>query len=343
MKNTKQIKKINLALQGGGAFAAFAWGALDRFLEDDRISIDGISATSAGSVNAVALAQGYIKGGREGARQTLHDLWKAISIAGTNTGMNYKSPIEDMFSELIPLPLTLIAFQQMFKNFSPYQFNPLNINPLKEILEKFINVEEIKSKSDLHLYIGATNVKSGKIHVFDKEHLSINAVLASACMPYLFQAVEVNNEFYWDGGYVGNPAIYPLIYNTESRDIVIFHLTPIERDMVPTKVEDIITRSKEISFNSSIMREIRVIDFISKILDEGYIKDEHRDRFKRIYLHSIEPGNALNVQPMLNMLNTDWTFLMSLYQNGRNASSLWLEQNFDALGNKTTIDLKKWI
>ena len=342
-KEDKGKKKVNLALQGGGAFAAYTWGMLDKILEDGRLIFDGISSTSSGSVNAVITMQGLIRDGRDGARQLLHDFWYEISLQGNMLGFNLYTPIDYFLSDYLPAPFSLIIFQSIMKMLSPYQFNPYDINPLGNVLEKLVDFEELKKKSLIHLFVCATNVKTGKIRIFDNDHLSMNSVLASACLPYIFKAVEIDNQYYWDGGYTGNPAIYPLIYETTAKDIIIFPVTTIERSTLPINVEEIIARSKEISFNSSLMREMRAIAFVTKIIDEGYIKEEHRDRFKRVYIHSLESDDLLSDYSMINMLNTDWEFLTKLRDLGRSVAERWINKNYHSIGSQSTINLEQYL
>jgi len=262
-------KKINLALQGGGAHGAFGWGVMDKFLEDGRIEIEGISGTSAGSMNAVVYAYGKLKGD-DGARQSLHDFWKAIS----DSGQRFQMP-------KLPWDMGLHAenpFQTLAKSmmamFSPYQLNPLNYNPLREVLERQVDFEELNKHQHMtKLFICATNVRTGKVKIFDTKQVSPDVILASACLPQVFQAVEIDGEHYWDGGYMGNPVLYPLFYYTDSRDVVIVHINPIERPAPPRAAADIANRLNEITFNSSLIKELRAVAFVQKLLDDGWIKE----------------------------------------------------------------------
>lgn len=332
-------KKVNLALQGGGAHGAFTWGMLDKFLEEDVFIIEGISATSAGSMNAVALAQGMMEGGNEGARKLLHEFWKALSMYSAWLGITAHTPF-DMF---LDTPLTFTFLSNIANIFSPYEFNPMNFHPIRNVLESIIDIEKIKKLSTIKLFICATNVRTGKIRIFTEPELSIDAILASACLPKLFQAVEVDGEYYWDGGYLGNPAIFPLIYNTNTKDIIILHVVPIVREALPMKVMEIDTRLREISFNSSLMREMRAIAFVSKLVDRSWVREEHHHRLKRVYMHCLRADHVLGKLPLSSVFLPDWEFLLSLRDLGRQAAETWLKENYAAIGHRTTINFDEWL
>lgn len=338
-----QNKKVNLALQGGGAHGAFAWGVLDTFLEKDIFSINAISATSAGSMNAVVLAQGMMEGGNEGARQLLYEFWHAMSDYGKLFGITSTLPIDLFFEPYLRAPISFCFYNSITNIFSPYQFNPANYHPIRKVLERIINIDQIIKHSPVKLFLGATNVKTGKIRIFDGEQLSIEAILASACLPKLFQAVEIDNEYYWDGGYLGNPAIFPLIYNTNVKDIIILHTVPVVRSIVPTTVTEIDTRLREISFNSSLMREMRAIGFVSKLIDDGWIKKEFQSKLKKIYMHCLSADQALSEYPLESVFVPEWDFLLKLRELGRDAARVWLQQHYESIGKHATIDFNEWL
>lgn len=333
---TVQTKTINLALQGGGAHGAFAWGVLDRLLEDERIAFEGLSATSAGAMNAVTLAYGMTLGGREGARKALTQFWRRVAHAGMI------SPLQPTWFERVQHNHSLenspafVVFDLVSRLYSPYQFNPLNYNPLKQVLEQTVDFEQLRKHSAVKLFLSATNVRTGKVKVFGNDEMSADAVLASACLPFMFQAVSINGESYWDGGYMGNPAIFPLIYECESRDIVIVHINPIERMETPTTARDILNRINEISFNSSLMREMRAIAFVTKLIDEGAIENR---RMKRMLVHAIEAQDFMRELGVSSKLNADWEFLTHLRDVGRERAEAWLKQNFDAINHHTSVDV----
>jgi NTE family protein len=331
-----ETKTVNLALQGGGAHGAFAWGVLDRLLEDERIAFEGLSATSAGAMNAVTLAYGMTLGGREGARKALASFWRRVAHAGMI------SPLQPTWFERLSHNHSLesspafVVFDLVSRLYSPYQFNPLNYNPLRQVLEQTVDFDRLRQESAVKLFLSATNVRSGKVKVFGNDELSVDAVLASACLPFLFQAVNIDGESYWDGGYMGNPAIFPLIYKCQSRDIVILHINPIERMETPTTARDILNRINEISFNSSLMREMRAIAFVTKLIDDGAIDE---GRMKHMLIHAIEAQDFMRELGVSSKLNADWEFLTHLRDVGRERASQWLEQNFEALNRRSSVDL----
>ncbi|MFT4582341.1 MAG: NTE family protein [Gammaproteobacteria bacterium] len=331
-------KRVNLALQGGGAHGAFGWGVMDKFLEDGRIDIEGISGTSAGSMNAVVYAYGKLKGD-DGARQALHNFWKAISDAGQRfalprmpweSAMRAHNPIQDMMKAMMSVV-------------SPYQMNPMNCNPLRDVLERHVDFEELERNQITKLFICATNVRSGKVKVFHTPNVTADVVLASSCLPQVFQAVEIDGEHYWDGGYMGNPVLYPLFYYTQSRDVVILHINPIERQRPgpPTTASGIANRLNEITFNSSLINELRSVYFVQKLLNDGWIKDEYRNKLKNVLIHSVRADVSMSDLSFGSKTSSDWEFLTMLRDRGRELAAEWLEENFDHLGERSTVDLKK--
>jgi len=333
-----ESKDVNLALQGGGAHGAFAWGVLDRLLEDGRLRIEAISATSAGAMNAAVCADGLLRGGPGEARTALHDFWKDISEAG-RYGPIFPS-LASLFtgSHSLDDSPSYQMFDLLSRLFSPYQFNPFNINPLRTVLESHVDFDALRATSGaLRLNICATNVETGKIRIFENRELTVDSVLASACLPFLFQSVEIEGEYFWDGGYIGNPAIFPLITGSKSCDVVIVHINPIKRKGCPKTAADILNRLNEISFNSSLMREMRAIAFVSDLIDRGKIKD---GEMKRMHMHSIRAEDLMTSLGVSSKLNTDWRFLLSLRDHGRAAAGRWLDESYDRIGVESTIDIR---
>ncbi len=336
-------KTVNLALQGGGAHGAFAWGVLDKLVEDGRIEIDGLSATSAGSMNAAVYAYGKMTGGPDGAREALHNFWLNISRAG-----EMYSPIKKMPWEMIPWlnggngghSLTFWLFETWTRMFSPYELNPFNFNPLRDVLLKSVDFEKLLLCKCTNLFISATNVRTGNVRVFRNPEVIPDVVLASACLPYLFQAVEIEGEYYWDGGFMGNPALFPLFYHTEARDIIVLHINPMCRPALPKTAAEIGNRLNEITFNASLLKEFRSIAFVTKLLEEGWIKDEYRSRLRHMLVHSIR-AEALKDLSVATKFNCDWKFLTQLRDRGREAAGQWLKENFVHLGKRSTVDLHK--
>jgi NTE family protein len=331
-------KPITLALQGGGMHGAFTWGVLDRLLEEDsRLEIEGVSATSAGAMNAAVLAYGLLKGGSEGARQALHDFWRAIALSVERYYPLHQMPwFKGAHSfGLDHSPMYVLA-DVVLRIFSPYQFNPYNRNPLREILQQHVDFDALRRDCPIHLYLCATNVETGKIRLFSGHDLRVEAVLASACLPTLFHAVEIDGQHYWDGGYVGNPAIFPLIYNCKTRDVVIVHVNPIVRRGVPNTPADILNRINEVSFNSSLMREMRAIAFVTSLIRQGKLD---RDEMKEMWIHSIRSDQTMAALGASTKYNADWGFLCSLRDKGRHEAEAWLEQSYQHVGKRSSIDI----
>jgi NTE family protein len=329
-------KRINLALQGGGAHGAFTWGVLDRLLEDERIEIEGICGTSAGAMNAVALAHGMAEDGAAGARATLDRFWHGVAAAGRFSPIQ-RSPLDRLLGtwRLDHSP-TYAAFDLITRMLSPYQTNPCNYNPLEHVLEEVVDFETVRRCTAVKLFICATNVRTGKIKVFDREEVCREAILASACLPFLFQAVEYHGEHYWDGGYMGNPAIYPLIYRCASPDVMIVQINPLYRETIPGTAREIMDRVNEISFNSSLMREMRTIAFVGRLVEQGKLDRRH---YKRMNIHLLEADEQLKPLGASSKLNAERAFLEHLKAIGRAACERWLARNFDKIGVNSTVDL----
>ena len=330
-------KAINLALQGGGAHGAFTWGVLDRLLEDPRIEIEGISATSAGAMNATVTAYGLTQAGRSGARQALANFWRRVSHAAS------LSPLQpSWFDRLIgnkslENSVSFVIADMLTRVLSPYQLNPTNYNPLRDVLGQVVDFDALRSHScPVKLYLSATNVRTGKVKVFANDEITVDSVMASGCLPFLFQAVEIDGEAYWDGGYMGNPAIYPLIYNCESRDVMLVHINPMMRSELPRTASEILNRINEISFNSSLMREMRAINFVTDLINGDMLK---KGALKKMHIHSVSAEEEMSKLSVASKLNADWGFLCELRDVGRETAAAWLERNFENLGRASTVDI----
>jgi NTE family protein len=331
------VKTVNFALQGGGAHGAFTWGVLDRILEDPGIAIEGISATSAGAMNAAVLAYGLTIGGREGARQALTNFWRRVSHAASFSPL--QPSIFDRLTHnhgLAHSPAHLV-FDILSRVLSPYQWNPLNYNPLRNVIEQAVDFDTLRNGSAVKLFLSATNVRTGKVKVFTEREITADCVLASACLPFLYQAVSVDGEYYWDGGYMGNPALFPLIYGCDSRDIVVVHINPMERPDIPQSARDIMNRVNEISFNSSLMREMRAVAFVTKLLDDKKLDDSE---VKRMLVHAISADDVMQNLGVASKLNADWEFLMHLHAIGRERAAAWIEARYESLNVESTIDIR---
>ena len=267
-KKPKQ-KTINLALQGGGAHGAYTWGVLDYLLEDGRFDFEGISATSAGAMNAAALAYGKTKGDTQTARDVMEDFWRQVSQAGAVFSPVKRTPWE-LGAGLNPFMQNWSLEQSpafsFFESFthalSPYQFNPLNFNPLRDVIERTIDFDAVHACNSVKLFITATDVQKGIAEVFENEDIDIDVLLASAALPFLFHAVEIKGRYFWDGGYMGNPSLWPLFYHAKARDILMVHINPITREEIPKEPYTIENRVNEITFNTSLLKDLRAIDFV---------------------------------------------------------------------------------
>lgn len=336
------IRSINLALQGGGAHGAFTWGVLDRLLEDGRLRFDGISGTSAGAVNAVALAAGLTEGGPEGARTKLKEIWQAVSTFAR-------------YSPLQPHPLDLrsptqnrdwssnhVFFDLMTRLVSPYQFNPLDFNPLRTVLEHSIDFKRLRRESPVLLHIAATDVASGRARIFHIHEITADAVLASACLPHLHQAVKVGRRHYWDGGYSANPPILPLVAGCGAADTLIVQINPGSEPELPTDAQEIFRRLNRITFNVPLRREIELIERCRTLAADGFaIGGQLRRRIKRHRFHHIEAAKYTRGLGHSSKLHPDWNLLCHLCDGGRAAADTWLKKHIAAIGRDSTIDLAK--
>jgi NTE family protein len=333
-------KRISLALQGGGAHGAFTWGVLDHFLADGRFAISGISGTSAGAMNAVMLADGLARGGPDEARKRLAEFWRAASLSGDLPGVQ-RTVIDRLFS-FLPYDTSpaQLWFNALSRFLSPYDLNPLNINPLKQLIERFVDFDAIRACQSPKLFISATNVHTGHLRVFPPEKISADVVMASACLPFLFRAVELDGVPYWDGGYMGNPAIFPLFRVRETEDVLLVQINPIERRMTPTSSQEIMNRINEITFNSSLIGELRAIEFASRLIDEGRLPHgTGPGEYRRMKLHRISLDDAFRKLSADSKLSSDYDFFVMLRNGGRRAARNFLDAHFNDIGKKSTIDL----
>jgi NTE family protein len=327
------LKTINLALQGGGAHGAFTWGVLDRLLEDKQLDIEAISGTSAGAMNAVVLADGLMRGGTEGARERLEVFWRGVSREGV--GGSAQSILEPILSFWNVPSFPKFSFFGGLA--SPQLYNPLNINPLHDLLEQLVDFDHVRANEGLRLFISATNVRDGKIKVFSGHEVTADAVMASACLPHLFRAVEIDGEAYWDGGYSGNPALFPFFTETRAEDILLVQINPVRREEVPTSGQDIMERLSEITFNASLLREFRAIDFVNRLMDEGRLDTK---QYRRNRLHRVDATESLAHHAASSRLDTSLGFFLELRDAGREAAEAWLAAHYDDIGVKATLDLR---
>ena len=333
---TRKPVLIDLALQGGGSHGAFTWGVLDRLLEEPWLTIDGISGTSAGAMNAAVLVYGHQKGGAAGAREALEAFWRRVSDAARYSPFQ-RGPLDVLLGRwtLDSSPM-FVAMDLMSRLVSPYDINPMGKNPLREILAEAIDFK-VLAQSPIHLFITATNVRTGRGKVFKNDAVTPDVLLASACLPTMFQAIEIDGEAYWDGGYMGNPAIFPLIYGCESADIVIVHINPLFRAEVPRSADDILNRINEISFNSSLMREMRAVSFVTRLVTQKRVDGG----LKHVLIHSISDDAFMGALTPTSKYNADWDFLIFLRDQGRKCADNWLAENFAKLGVESSVDAEQ--
>lgn len=334
-----KIKHIGVALQGGGAHGAFTWGVLDRLLEEEVVVADAMCGTSAGAINAVTCAYGLHIGGPQMAKELLEKLWRRIA---TGSNSLFKPGFLDTTfgNGDIYNSAGYMMFNALTQVMSPYNFNPFNYNPLRDILLDLIDFEDLHKYNKKKLFICATNVKTNRAKIFSNKEITVDSVLASACLPFLFQAVEINGEYYWDGGYMGNPPIFPLITKTTLRDIVLIKINSININSVPTTARDIADRVNEISFNSSLINEMKLIHYRNELLRNGILKTD--DKMNReIFVHTISGYDALSQLSYSSKMNTSWEFLLDIKNKGREIASKWLETDYREVGLKSTFDIEE--
>ena len=337
--------RINLALQGGGAHGAFTWGVLDRLLDEDDIEIAAISGTSAGALNGAAYKSGIIGNGREGARANLEWLWNKVAAAGDlrlTHWINTLNPSTAMISQAIEASLPFSMLETASRVTSPYWLGPFYRNPLEPIVSSFA-YDKICAHSDPAFFVSATNVRTGKIRVFEYEEISTDAILASACLPTMFQAVELDDpktgrrEAFWDGGYTGNPALFPLFPDRFPDDIVVVNINPLERFDLPTSPQDILNRINEVSFNSSLLRELRAITFVKDLIAEGKVQ---RGAMKDVLVHMIADDDLMRDLSVATKLTPTAPLLQRLREAGHRAADRFLADHKDKIGKETSVDLR---
>ena len=332
---TEKTKTIELALQGGGAHGALAWGVLDRLLEEPRLHIEGVSGTSAGAMNAVVLADGLEAGGAEGAREHLARFWKAVSAAATT------SPIQrDLWSRIsgdwsLDNSPSYLFFDHLSRVFSPYELNPLKLNPLRDLVAANVDFDRVRRCSKLKVFVTATNVRSGRPKVFRCPEISVDAVMASAALPFMFQAVEIDGEAYWDGGYMGNPALFPLVDECDARDLVLVQINPFYRPELPRTAREIINRMNEITFNASLVKELRSIMLLKQLIDAEGLEHE---RYRDMRLHRIHADEDLLDLQASSKLNAEWPYLCHLRDLGRERASRWLASHWKDIGERSSVN-----
>ena len=325
---------VDLALQGGGSHGAFTWGVLDRLLEEPWLKIDGISGTSAGAMNAAVLASGYAKGGPEEARKALDDFWRRVSDGALLSPFK-RTPLDMLLGRWsMDMSPAFLAFDMAARLFSPYDLNPAGLNPLRDILAACVDADELQ-KCSIKLFVTATNVHTGRGRVFRNAELTPNVLLASACLPTLFQAVEIDGEPYWDGGYSGNPTMTPLVRECTSQDTLIVAINPVERPGTPRSAQEIMNRLNEISFNATLLKELRMIALLRQTVDPGH-EEGAKWAGMRVHLLTSPIMTSLGYS---SKLNAEWAFLTMLKEEGRRTVEKFLKNHGDNLGQRSTVNL----
>jgi NTE family protein len=339
-----QKKTLTLALQGGGSHGAFTWGVLDRLLEDERIEIEGISGASAGAMNAVALAYGWTIGGRKGARKALQDFWESVGVRKPfSIQAEEEYTAENIALHAQPSP-GINALLALTRFLSPYQWNPFDINPLRDILAAHIDFERLRAECPLKLFVAATHVGSGTLRLFRTRQLTLDMLLASACLPSLHHAVEINGEAYWDGGFTANPPLFPLLHQCQSRDIMVVLLHSARHAGVPLTVNEIHTRLTEIGFNAAISTELQAIALAQREARRSlFAIGKLERRLRALNIHSIASRELMGQLPTLSRLNTHAPFLQALRNEGRQQTERWLDENFNHLGKRSSFSLAPFL
>jgi NTE family protein len=326
--------RVDLALQGGGAHGAFTWGVLDRLLEEPWLEFDGISGTSAGAMNAAVMASGHVHGGADGARAALEDFWKHVADAGQLSPMK-RGPLEMLTGQwTLDYSPMFLAAEMVSRVFSPYELNPLDNNPLRPILAAMVDFEALAT-SPTKLFITATNVRTGRGRVFRNAEITPDVLLASACLPTMFRAVEIDGEAYWDGGYSGNPTMTPLVRECESQDTILIQINPVERPELPRSARDIMSRLNEVSFNAPLLKELRMIALLRQSADPG---SGEGARWAHMRIHRIATDRVTELKSSSKMI-TEWRFLCGLRDEGRRTAGLFLEAHGADIGKRSTLDI----
>ena len=337
-------KPVSLALQGGGSHGAFTWGVLDRLLEDERIDIQGISGASAGSMNAVALAHGFTVGGREGARQALKDFWDSIASKTPYASVHETPPtLIAEGADMGPSP-PVKALVSLARFFSPYQLNPLDINPLREILARQIDFERLRAEGRIRLFIAATEVRTGRLRLFRNDELTLDALLASACLPTLHRPIEIDGEAYWDGGLSANPPLFPLLHQCNARDLMVVLLHPSRRPEVPTTADEIWQRLTEISFTSAFFTELNGLVLAKQEADRArFAFGTLERRLRALNLHVIENDELMTQLSVHSKMNIQPAFIDALREHGRSRADGWLKRKFPFIGARSSVRLGRFL
>jgi NTE family protein len=334
-----KTRPLNLALQGMGAHGAFGWGILDKLLEDGRIDITGISATSAGAMNAVVFAYGQLKGGKPGAREALEKFWRETSLKSAWSFPAQRTPMDAMFSLWgmgEPIGENLIDGLSQF--LSPYDFNPMNLRSIRGIVESIVDFEELRRSRETRLLLGATDVKSGLHRTFGNARITSDVVLASACIPTSSHAVEIDGRYYWDGAYSGHPSLTSLAGDFPATDILIAQISRIERRRVPKSAGDIRARISELAVQSALLNEARLLNAASQAIHPNWLLPEHREKLRPVHVHAVHSNETICNVGRTSVTTSDWRTLTKLRDWGRLTAEIWLESHFEKVGVASTAD-----
>ena len=331
---TRDPLLVDLALQGGGSHGAFTWGVLDRLLEEPWLTIDGISGTSAGAMNAALLVDGHAKGGADGARTALENFWRRVSEAARFSPFR-RGPLDVLLGRwTLDSSPAYVVMDLISRLLSPYDLNPMGSNPLRAILAETIDFERL-ARASTKLFVTATNVRTGRPHVFRNNTITPDVLLASACLPTMFQAIEIDGDPYWDGGYSGNPTITPLVRECKSHDTILVQINPVEREGSPRSASEILNRLNEVSFNAVLLKELRMIAVLRQVADPG---DSEGAQWAGMRIHRIA-SNMLTELGASSKLNAEWEFFSLLHDEGRRSAQAFLDTHASNLGRRSTLDI----
>lgn len=330
-------RRINLALQGGGSHGAFTWGVLDRLLDDERIEIEAVTGASAGAMNAVVLALGLGAGCRQEARRVLRDFWIGV-VDAARFSMLQSSPLEAANRAWgIDSSPAYAWFDLLTRLASPYELNPFNWDPLRDLLNSLVDFEKVRASAHPMVFISATNVETGRPKIFRGHELTADHVLASACLPHIHQAVVIDGIPYWDGGFMGNPSLWPLFDYSTGDDVLLIQINPLRRPGVPRRARDIIDRLNEITFNSSLLHELRAIDFVTRLIDAGRMEGTG---YRRVFVHAISDEATLLPLGSSSKMNVERRFIEMLFDAGTRAADRWLAAHVGDLGVRSSLDIR---
>ena len=332
----KPLRRMSLALQGGGAHGAFTWGVLDALLEDPRVQFEGLSGSSAGAMNAVVLANGWMNGGRDGARKGLDEFWTAV---GKQMPVGMIRGEGDAIS-LSPASRLLASWAGYF---SPSQLNPFDLNPLRDLIAGQVDFERLRAQCPFKLFVGATQANTGKLRVFRERELTLDMLLASACLPKIHHTVQIDGEPYWDGGYCANPAVFPLFYDCDSRDVLLVLLRPLQREGTPRTVDEIEARIVELAFSAHFMREMRMFSQASDYAGSGFLALGRLERrLRKTRFHMVDSSQLASLDRSDTKLLAHPPFLERLRGQGHARGAAWLAEHFEGVGHRSTVDVRKW-